>query len=243
MRSGYLYLSFESDEDAVMWLHADGHNMAYVNGVPRAGDIYAYGYVYLPIEVKAGTNEILLRSARWGGIRASVIPAEKETGLLDGDLTLPHILSGEQEPLWGGVQVMNSTGSYVEGAEMKTTLNGNEMVTELPSIPPMTVRKVPFQFDPSAAGEEPGNVDVQLELLHNGSQIDESTIQVTVMDPSRHYSRTFISGIDGSVQYYSVAPQAGGHRGGSALFLSVHGAEVEAISQARAYESKDWGTL
>jgi dienelactone hydrolase len=107
----------------------------------------------------------------------------------------------------------------------------------------MTVRKVPFQFDPSAAGEEPGDVDVQLELLYHGSQIDEATIQLTVMDPSRHYSRTFISGIDGSVQYYSVAPQEGGHEDGSALFLSVHGAEVEAISQARAYQPKEWGTL
>ncbi|MCC5908392.1 MAG: prolyl oligopeptidase family serine peptidase [Balneolaceae bacterium] len=243
MRSGYLYLSFESDEEKVMWLHADGHNMAYVNGVPRAGDIYAYGYVYLPIEVQEGKNEILLRSARWGGIRASVEPAEKETGFLPGDLTLPHILSGEQEPLWGGVQIINSTSSYVVGAEIKTTLNGNEMVTELPSIPPMTVRKVPFQFDPSAAGEDQGDVDVELEIHHNGSQIDETTIRVTVMDPSRQYSRTFISEIDGSVQYYSVAPQAGGQEGGSALFLSVHGAEVEAISQARAYQPKDWGTL
>ena len=45
------------------------------------------------------------------------------------------------------------------------------------------------------------------------------------------------------MQYYAVTPQLPAVKGGAALFLSVHGAGVEAIGQARAYESKDWGTL
>lgn len=35
----------------------------------------------------------------------------------------------------------------------------------------------------------------------------------------------------------------GGEKSGDALFLSVHGAGVEAIGQAQAYQAKDWGTL
>lgn len=62
-------------------------------------------------------------------------------------------------------------------------------------------------------------------------------------DHTEHYKQTFISEIDGSVQYYAVAPQKGGKTDSPALFLSVHGAGVEAIGQARAYEPKDWGTL
>jgi poly(3-hydroxybutyrate) depolymerase len=52
-----------------------------------------------------------------------------------------------------------------------------------------------------------------------------------------------VSDIDGSLQYYAVTPQLNGPQKNAALFLSVHGAGVEAIGQARAYQSKDWGTL
>ena len=243
LRSGYLYLSFHADEEKVMWLNADGHNMAYFNGVPRAGDIYAYGYMYLPVKVKEGKNEMLLRSARWGGIQARLVSPEFEIGLLDGDLTLPHILQGEDEPLWGALRIINSTDEYFEDAEITSSLNGREISISVPSIAPMTVRKVPFQFDPSGAGTDLISVNVELELGQNGNTIHKKTIEVEAVDPLSHYSRTFISEIDGSVQYYSVAPQKGGHQDGAALFLSVHGAEVEAISQARAYQPKDWGNL
>src|SRR5690606_28501771 len=60
---------------------------------------------------------------------------------------------------------------------------------------------------------------------------------------NEHYSSTFISEIDGSVQYYAVAPQSASSAEPPALFLSVHGAEVQAIGQARAYKPKDWGVL
>src|SRR4029077_10978732 len=55
---------------------------------------------------------------------------------------------------------------------------------------------------------------------------------------------TFISRIDGSVQYYAVNP-ASGPAGDArpALFLSLHGASVEAIGQADAYSPKSWGYL
>jgi hypothetical protein len=52
-----------------------------------------------------------------------------------------------------------------------------------------------------------------------------------------------VSGIDGSVQYYAVSPQLNPTGKAPALFLSVHGAEVQAINQASAYKYKDWGVL
>ena len=62
-------------------------------------------------------------------------------------------------------------------------------------------------------------------------------------DSADKYTSTFISNIDGSLQYYAVAPQLPSFAKGAALFLSVHGAGVEAIGQAKAYHSKDWGTI
>ncbi len=69
------------------------------------------------------------------------------------------------------------------------------------------------------------------------------SIAVEAVDASAYQSYTFRSDIDGSVQYFSVVPQTGSSSTGQALFLSVHGAGVEAIGQARAYKPKDWGVL
>lgn len=242
LRSGYLYLSFEADQEKIMWLHASGHSMLFFNGVPRAGDIYGYGYLYLPVTVREGKNEILLRTARWGGVNARLVDPEIETGFLEGDPTLPHILAGEEDLLWGGVRIINSTRERTGSWQIKSTVAGNEIITDIPEIPAMTLRKVPFQFDPSGVGEN-RSIDLDIELIDGNHPVHRMTLQLNILNTSDHHSRTFISEIDGSIQYYSVAPQKGGIKEQSALFLSVHGAEVEAISQARAYQPKEWGTL
>jgi predicted esterase len=82
-----------------------------------------------------------------------------------------------------------------------------------------------------------------LQLSLSNRVIDEKTITITAVTKDEHHSYTFISALDGSVQYYSVAPQKGGPAERPAMFLSVHGAGVEAIGQARAYKSKDWGVV
>src|SRR5262249_26010394 len=53
------------------------------------------------------------------------------------------------------------------------------------------------------------------------------------------------SGIDGSVQYYALNPARRPPGGTSlpAVFLTLHGASVEAIGQADAYSPKAWGHL
>ena len=59
------------------------------------------------------------------------------------------------------------------------------------------------------------------------------------------FKTTFRSGIDGSVQYYAVNPMrpCAGRETAPALFLSLHGAGVEALGQAQAYSPKSWGYL
>ena len=76
-------------------------------------------------------------------------------------------------------------------------------------------------------------------------------IELKAVAATAHHSRTFVSGIDGSVQYFGVAPMTGGGTGrteaaagpGPALVLTLHGAGVEAIGQARAYKPKDWAWI
>ncbi|MGH2647149.1 MAG: alpha/beta hydrolase-fold protein, partial [Ginsengibacter sp.] len=102
-------------------------------------------------------------------------------------------------------------------------------------------RKVSFDFNAENISGK-GKYNCDLTLLDKNKIIDEKTIIIEAVEPSDHYSETFTSDIDGSLQYYAVTPQSTS-ADSSALFLSVHGAGVEAIGQARAYHSKDWGTL
>jgi pimeloyl-ACP methyl ester carboxylesterase len=75
-----------------------------------------------------------------------------------------------------------------------------------------------------------------------GKLIDTIEIRLQQRHASDHHERTFISNIDGSVQYFSVAPSTSSEKN-QALVLSVHGAGVEARNQARAYSKKDWTNL
>jgi hypothetical protein len=49
LQGGYAYLSMVAEQEKVLLLEAAGHAMVYVNGEPRAGDTYSYGYVRLPV--------------------------------------------------------------------------------------------------------------------------------------------------------------------------------------------------
>ncbi|MDQ6764362.1 MAG: alpha/beta hydrolase-fold protein [Bacteroidota bacterium] len=106
----------------------------------------------------------------------------------------------------------------------------------------MSSRKVAFDFNAENISKK-DKYECALTLLQKDKVLDEKTIGIEAVEPSDHYSETFTSDIDGSLQYYAVTPQSPAPKAGQALFLSVHGAGVEAIGQARAYQAKDWGTL
>src|SRR5690606_16976145 len=108
---------------------------------------------------------------------------------------------------------------------------------------PRQVQKKAFNI-PFHPGFEEGDQELVLELLNDRGRILSSlTTTVTVRSHDNHHKRTFLSAVDSSIQYYSVAPSTGTPRDSQALFLSVHGASVEAVNQANAYDKKDWGTL
>lgn len=248
LRGGYVYLSIVAEQEKVLLLEASGHAMVYVNGEPRAGDTYGYGYVRLPVILKPGTNDFLFQVAR-GKVKAALVAPKAGVAFDLGDLTLPDLIVGKPTKTWGAVVIINATAERRDDLVIRTVLmNGPPSITPLPSIPPMTIRKVGVQLEgKSPATNELGVLEMELAVKGsgNGTRLDTVRTSLRVRQPWQTRKRTFISEIDGSVQYYALNPARPSRPEGPrpALFLSLHGASVEAIGQADAYASKTWGHI
>lgn len=237
---GYIYLTYNSDKEQVSLLNIKGNYGVIVNGEAHMGDLYASGWLYIPIRLKKGLNEIYCAGQR---ITADLIFPDKPILLNTEDPTLPFVVTGKPAAdLMGAVVVINTSSRALSGLQIKSNVAGKEMISVLPAILPMSSRKIIFHFNGSGIAQK-GQHECTLQLLYNGKIADEKKLMLDAVDATDKYSQTFISNIDGSLQYYAVTPQNPSPAIPSALFLSVHGAGVEAIGQARAYKSKDWGTL
>ena len=238
--SSYLYLTYTSRKVQTALLNVQGNGSLFFNGESHTGDAYRSGWLYIPVQLKKGLNELYIRG---GFITARLVFPKKPVSVNTEDATLPFIVPGQPaNQLQGTVVIINASSKAVQGYRLKSVLAGKEVETDVPVIPPMSSRKVPFTFNGSGIVQQ-GQHDCLLVLSEKGKTIDEKKISVDAVSTSDKYSSTFISGIDGSLQYYAVTPQIPSTKPGDALFLSVHGAGVEAIGQARAYKPKDWGTL
>ncbi len=56
---GWMYATVDSATERVMLLEAYGHRSVYVNGDSRGGNDVPYGFVHIPVKVKAGVSEFL----------------------------------------------------------------------------------------------------------------------------------------------------------------------------------------
>lgn len=235
----YLYLTYNSDKAKPALLNVQGASSLYLNGEPHTSDPYASGWLYIPVQLKKGLNEFYIRG---GFVKADLSFPSNPVLLNVSDPTLPHIIINEKnESLKGAIVVINLTGRNIKGLTVKSSIKGKELVANIPTVPAMSVRKVPFVFDGSGV-QEKGKYECKLTLTNNRKVADEKSLMIEAVAPGEQYSQTFTSDIDGSLQYYAVTPQINPGNN-AALFLSVHGAGVEAIGQARAYKPKDWGTL
>ena len=108
LHGGWAWTKYESPrlQRALLWVK--GPSVAYVNGQIRAGDPYRFGYVYLPVMLKEGANEFLFQCSR-GTLEAKLLPAAGDLLLNLRDTTLPEALIGQDDPLWAGIVVLNTT--------------------------------------------------------------------------------------------------------------------------------------
>ncbi len=243
LQGGYAYASVESESDHVSILDASGHGLVYVNGEIRAGDPYAAGYVHLPVLLKKGRNDFLFAVGR-GRLRAKLVPPPAPVYVETSDPTLPDLVVGvDPRPDPAAVVVVNATTAAVD-LRLRAALGAADAhTTAVLRVPALSARKCGFAVTcpaPTAAGEVP----LRVEVVRGDppAAVHAASFPLNVVDPLAVRKRTFVSGIDGSVQYYAIQPARPLSKDAPppALILSLHGASVEALGQAGAYAAKTW---
>ncbi|MDY7109634.1 MAG: prolyl oligopeptidase family serine peptidase [Planctomycetota bacterium] len=258
LRGGYACWSIDSPQRRVMILDAAGHRMVYVNGTPRGGDVYGNGWTSVPVRLREGRNVFLFHCAR-GRLRAALHEPKAEAYFELREPTLPDLIVGEHGPVWAGVVVMNATREPLRGLAVTARAPGlPARESKITTIAPLTFRKAPVRIGGLTADrEQDESCEITLELRHpDGRVLDTAPFDLRIRTPDAHQKRTFISDIDGSVQYYAITPAAAPGSGAPgkgdsdaeadqatkpALFLTLHGAGVQAAGQARVYEPREWG--
>ena len=235
-----------ADAPTVMMLRASGHGLVYVNGQPRPGDPYSYGYLSLPVQLQEGDNTFLFRNSR-GPLKAELVAPPADVFLLLDDNTLPDLRAGHDETLPCGVVVVNATDQPVTavpwtsaGKFSKLELGEHARIEgAAATVPAMSVRKVAF---PVYYDGLPGE-DFPMTIGFGENPAARAMLSLKIKKPGEMYKRTFLSRIDGSVQYYAVQPHVPAADDADEKYpivLSVHGASVEATNQANAYAPKTW---
>ena len=245
LAGGYALATVDLPEPRIFMLRAAGHVAVYVNGEPRVGNPYGNVWLELPVALAAGKNEILLQL---GGQkpRAQLMPPAASIFFDPRDATLPDLAPGQNGEFWAALPIVNATTESLEKLAVLTDHSGEAPLrTELGGILPLAVRKAGFRLGAVRAGEK-GPVQVRLRLVQpipDGERLlAEITLPVPVRLPGQPYRQTFISQIDGSVQYFAVVPAS---RPTSidpkpGILLTLHGASVDALRQARQYSPKPW---
>ena len=268
LRDGYAYVPVTAQSNCAMILVAESDYLVYVNSAPRAGDPYEYGYVQLPVPLHTGTNDFLFECGN-GRLKFVLNAPSQLVSFNPGDMTLPDLIAGERMDTWGAIVVVNATGETQTGLSIRASIAGKRSAqTAVPAIPPFSARKVGFRLRgkasettsinpqqiraalPDTPRDESRETRVSLQLTlvsdKNGRHqtLDSAATRLRVRRPDQIQKRTFISSIDGSVQYWALNPAQPIHRNHPrAMFFSLHGAGVEALGQAEAYEPKSWGNL
>ncbi|MEM8875687.1 MAG: prolyl oligopeptidase family serine peptidase [Planctomycetota bacterium] len=226
-RATHARLTVRSDGERVVMFHAQGHALLVDADGPRPGDPYGYGFWSLPVRLAEGDNELVVRLSGRGAFVFDIAEPVATVFFAEGDRTVfdPRRETSTRMPV--GLAVVNATDKPVTP---RLRVDGVEQA--LPMIAPMTRQQVPVMVH-----YDGGPTCVKrLELMVGECVMHEVSLDLPVRDAGDVYRRTFISGVDGSVQYYAVQPALESEV--EAIVLSLHGASVEATNHARAYSRK-----
>lgn len=241
LRSGYAWAEVEAPADEIRLLEGGGFRHVFVNGSPHIGDLYNLRLGRAPVRLRKGTNDLLLRAGR-GNLHLRLVAPPAPVFFEARDATLPDAIRGAGGELVLGLIITNATTEWQRDLSVTATAGALTRTTKLPAIPPVTLRKcpvwinVPAEFD--AAIEK---LPVRLGLHHGDTPLHDHEVALRVREYANARKVTFVSSIDGSVQYYGVRPPHDriATTGPRPFYLSLHGASVEGGHQASCYGAHD----
>ena len=177
----------EAGEEGIYLLDARGHVAVYVNGEVRGGDPYGNGRQLLPVELKAGVNQLLFHNAR-GRVSAKLDPISTTANPDDDqlaqfskrDATMPSVVVGADEYQYGAMPIINVTRESLRGLSLRIytesryadgTVLRDQTRRDVPALAPLSARKQPFTFHVAQDfdGAELIAADLRVELMHKPS--------------------------------------------------------------------------
>jgi dienelactone hydrolase len=207
----------EVPEDRVLLARLEGAALLFVNGDGFAGDVYRNGTGPVPVALRAGANRLLVAGPR-GPWRLAFEPLPEAGPAFREDATLGDAVRGTGpqriEVSW---KVVNPSLHWEARPRVPTE-----------PLPPLGVGKFTGSFEVDPDGEPPA------------PSPERAGFEVRFADPGEPRRVPFRSSVDGTVQVYGYRPEIEGtlFTGPVSTVLSLHGAGVDALAQARAYGPK-----
>lgn len=239
---GWAYARVESAEARVVMAKLSGASRLFVGGTGYVGDAYAYGFGGVPVTLKKGANDVYVGGVR-GSFRLKLVDVAGPIVVGSWDHLVPDLVPGATEERTSvGMLLWNATGSEIEvglvgvsGVATGTT----EPYKFARRIAAGAASRLPVPLAAVPSDAKVGTTPLVVSISTPTSSFDEK-VDVPVRSPGEARRVGFVSEIDGSLQAYALVPRkASGEPVLVQVLLSLHGASVDALGQARSYAPKD----
>ncbi len=227
-----------------MLARLQGASTLFVNGDGFVGDVYRYGWPGVPVALRAGRNEIYVTGIR-GAFQFELQEPSGALILDEYDGTRPDLLVGADQAGPLGVLIANATDHDVRPSIRMAGDDLFEAVQlDLGVLRPLEVKKVLVEQPIRAGMRVPSDVEMIVRTLlaeapKAGQAVSRVALRIVGLDVARRV--TFQSSIDGSAQFFGLLPPSQsdpGMKQEPSLVLSLHGAGVDALGQARSYSQR-----
>lgn len=242
--ASYVYGNFENPGMSRALIKACGISSFKLNGQIYHADVYEDGFLSVPVVLKPGQNRLLIKTAGFvqHDFSFMIMPAPAPLMIIKQDITAPDIIAPGTGNLLIGVPLINTTDQALLNIKVTASVNdkacGETVIKYLESL---SAIKTPIDMILDDEKLQSGD-SVQLNVTAAfGDFFNDVSMWLKIKNENNAVNRTFVSRIDGSVQYYSVLPPLYfDPEKAYALIMTCHGAGVKAENQINAYLQKDW---
>lgn len=247
--------TLRAPRDGVLLVQLSGALTLFVNGDAYACDYYSYRNRSVPVAVRAGDNDVFVSAIRG---RFRFVVSEPESALVPapwGDQR-PSLVPGTDGVGPLGVGLLNSSLSALAPLTLSVVGDGLLAPTSVTLPAGLSALEdarltLPLAFAPGALVPDLPGEQHTLTLRISGPGVElVRELSLPIVDPHAARWVTRISPIDGSVQSHALLPPApadgfvpepGASVGpgvDAGLVLSLHGASVQGLAQARALSAR-----